>query len=60
MNAEIKLTYDVTLMKRMVAFAGWNFIGSSSAILRDQGVNVAIVVFAAAVNAARGISSSGQ
>lgn len=52
-----KLTYDVMLMKRMVAFAGWNFIGSSSAILRDQGVNVAINLFCGpAVNAARGIS----
>ena len=41
----------------MFGFAGWNFIGSSSAILRDQGGNVIInLFFGPAVNAARGVA----
>ena len=45
------------LMKKMGGFAGWNFIGSASSILRDQGGNVVINLFCGpAVNAARGIA----
>lgn len=49
--------WDKKLLKQMFSFAGWNFIGSSSAILRDQGGNIAINLFCGpAVNAARGIA----
>ena len=45
------------LLKQMFGFAGWNFIGSSSAILRDQGGNIIINLFCGpVVNAARGIA----
>lgn len=45
------------LLKRMFGFAGWNFIGATSAVLRDQGGNVVINLFCGpAVNAARGIA----
>lgn len=48
---------DKSLLKRMFGFAGWNFIGSSSAILRDQGGNIVINLFCGpTVNAARGIA----
>lgn len=48
---------DKSLLKRMFSFAGWNFIGSSSAILRDQGGNILINLFhGPAVNAAMGIA----
>lgn len=41
----------------MFGFAGWNFIGASSAILRDQGGNIIINLYCGpAVNAARGIA----
>lgn len=41
----------------MFGFAGWNFIGASSALLRDQGGNIVINLFCGpAVNAARGIA----
>lgn len=41
----------------MFGFAGWNFIGATSAVLRDQGGNVVINLFCGpAVNAARGIA----
>ena len=49
--------WDKDLLKRMFGFAGWNFIGASSAVLRDQGGNVVINLFCGpAVNAARGIA----
>ena len=49
--------YDHALLKQMFGFAGWNFIGASSALLRDQGGNIVINLFCGpAVNAARGIA----
>lgn len=49
--------WDKQLLKQMFGFAGWNFIGSSAAILRDQGGNMVINLFAGpTVNAARGIA----
>lgn len=48
---------DKPLLKEMFGFAGWNFIGASSAILRDHGGNIIINLFCGpAVNAARGIA----
>jgi len=50
--------WDKEILKKMFGFAGWNFIGASSAVLREQGVNIVINIFCGpAVNAARGISS---
>lgn len=49
--------WDKQLLKSMFSFAGWNFIGASSAVLRDQGGNVVINLFCGpAINAARGIA----
>ena len=49
--------FDKELLKKMFGFAGWNFIGASSAVLRDQGGNIVINLFCGpAVNAARGIA----
>ena len=49
---------DKDLLKQMFGFAGWNFIGTSSAVLREQGGNVVINLFCGpTVNAARGIAS---
>lgn len=48
---------DKNLLKRMFGFAGWNFIGATAGILRDQGGNVVINLFCGpTVNAARGIA----
>ena len=50
--------WDLSLLKNMFGFAGWNFIGASSALLRDQGGNIVINLFCGpTVNAARGIAS---
>lgn len=49
--------FDKKLLKSMFGFAGWNFIGSASYLLKDQGVNIVINLFCGAtVNAARGIA----
>lgn len=56
-EATYRMIFDKGLMKEMFGFAGWNFIGSSSAILRDQGGNILInLFFCPTVNAARGIA----
>ena len=49
--------YDKEVTKELFNFAGWNFIGASSAVLRDQGGNILInIFFGPTVNAARGIA----
>lgn len=54
-----KMAFDYQTTKDMFGFAGWNFIGSSSAVLRDQGGNMIINLFCGpAVNAARGVAMS--
>ena len=48
---------DLSLIKEMFSFAGWNFIGVSSGVLRDQGGKILVNLFAGtAVNAARGVA----
>lgn len=49
---------DKALLKEMTGFAGWNFIGASSSILKEQGVNIVLNLFGGpSLNAARGIAS---
>lgn len=49
--------YDNELLKRMFGFAGWNFIGASSAVLRNSGSDIILnLFFGPTVNAARGIA----
>lgn len=49
---------DKTLWKEIFSFASWNMIGSSSAILRNQGGNVLLnLFFGPSVNAARAIAN---
>ena len=49
--------YDHELLKRMFGFAGWNFIGASSAVLRNSGTDIILnLFFGPVVNAARGVA----
>lgn len=48
---------DKELIKEMFSFAGWNFIGVTSGVLRDHGGNILVNLFSGpAVNAARGVA----
>lgn len=52
-----KFIFDKKTFKAMLGFAGWNFIGSSSSILRGEGSNILLnIFFGPAVNAARNVS----
>lgn len=49
--------FDKGLVKEMFSFAGWNFIGASSGVLRDHGGNILVnIFFGPAMNAARGVA----
>lgn len=51
-------TYDRNLMYELFGYAGWNFIGGAAAVLRTQGGNIIINLFAGpTVNAARGVAN---
>lgn len=43
--------------RQMLAFSGWNMVGTSSLVFRDQGVNIILNLFlGTAVNAARAVA----
>lgn len=53
------LSFDVSCWKEMSSFAGWNFIGCTAGLLKDQGVNILLNLFIGPViNAARGIANT--
>lgn len=46
-----------SLIKEISSFAGWNFIGSTAGILKEQGANIILnIFFGPVVNASRGIA----
>ena len=48
---------DRPLIREMFSFAGWNFIGVTSGVLRDHGGNILVNLFSGpVVNAARGVA----
>lgn len=48
---------DRAILKKMFSYAGWTYIGTSGALLRDQGGIILInLFFGPVINAARGIS----
>ena len=52
-----RLVFDRPLVKEMFSFAGWNFIGVTSGVLRDHGGNILVNLFSGpVVNAARGVA----
>ena len=49
--------WDKATFREMLGFSVWNFIGSTAAVLKDQGVNILInLFFSTVVNAARGVA----
>lgn len=58
-EVKFKISWDKEMLHNMLGFAGWNFIGAGSRILRDYGVNILLNFFhGPVVNAARGLSNS--
>ncbi len=56
-ECRFRLTFEKGLIREMFSFAGWNFIGVTSGVLRDQGGNILVnVFFTTAMNAARGVA----
>ncbi len=56
-ECRFRMIWDSRLIGEMFSFAGWNFIGVTSGVLRDHGGNILVNLFSGpAVNAARGIA----
>lgn len=56
-ECSLRWAFDKSLFKEMFSFAGWNFIGATSGLLRDQGINILFnVYYGPVVNAARGLA----
>lgn len=58
-ECKFRLSFDVNYWKEMSSFAGWNFIGCTAGLLKDQGVNILLNLFIGPIiNAARGIANT--
>lgn len=56
-ECSFRWTFDRKLFREVFGFAGWNFIGSISGLLRDQGINILFNIFCGPIiNAARGLA----
>jgi O-antigen/teichoic acid export membrane protein len=56
-ESKFKFTKDKNLLKQIGTFAGWNFLGSTSFTLSNEGVNILLNLFGGTpVNAARTIA----
>lgn len=61
LECRFRIIRNYDLFKRIASFAGWNFIGTSSAVLMTQGVNILLNIFYnVIVNAAQGVASQVQ
>ncbi|MCM1372465.1 MAG: oligosaccharide flippase family protein [Bacteroides sp.] len=58
-ECQLHFTFDKQFFKGIGSFASWGFIGSTSVVLRDQGVNILLNLFyGATLNAAKGIANT--
>ena len=58
-EARFTISWDKEMIQNMVGFAGWNFIGAGSGVLRDYGVTLLLnLYYGPLVNAARGLSNT--
>lgn len=59
--AKLHLYVHKTIFRDMFSFTGWNFIGSSALVLRNQGIDIILNIFFGVItNAARGIATQAQ
>ena len=60
-ECSFSFVFDKALFREMFSFAGWNFIGATSGLLKDHGINVLFnIYFGPVVNAAYGLASQVQ
>ncbi len=58
-ECRLNFVFDSVCWKKMWAFTGWNFVGGTALVLKDQGVNILLnLFFGPIVNTARGLSST--
>lgn len=58
-ECRFRIRFDPQYWRSMSSFAGWNFIGCTAGLLKDQGVNILLnLFFGPIVNAARGIANT--
>lgn len=58
-GCRFRLKADRNMLKAMMSFVGWTFLGNGAVVLRDQGLNMILNLFGGTtVNAARAISQS--
>ncbi len=58
-ECRFRFAFDRSCWKDMFSFAGWNFIGCTAGLFKDQGINILLnLFFGPILNAARGISGS--
>lgn len=56
-----RFSVNKRLFKQMFSFAGWNMIGNSAMILRNQGIDIILnIFFGVTINAAKGICNQVQ
>lgn len=56
-EAVFNFSLDGQIFKKILGFAGWNFLGNSSGVLMNSGINILInVFFGVTMNAARGVA----
>lgn len=56
-ECRLRIVWDKDLLKKLIGFTGWHFLGKVSGTFSGQGVNMILnVVFGPAVNAARGLA----
>ena len=56
-ECHFRFMFDKPLIREMLSFTGWNFIGSTAGILCTHGINILInIFFGVVLNAARGVA----
>lgn len=54
---KLRLVISSDILKNMISFSGWNFLGTFACMIREQGLNMVLnLFFGPIVNAARGIA----
>lgn len=57
-ECKYRFVYDKEIFRQLFGLAGWNMIGASSGVLREQGSDILLnLFFGTTVNAAKGIAS---